>query len=170
MQKEIDTVVGTSRQPSLTDRPNLPYTEAVIMEVLRLSNVFPNGVMHRMLDDFEFHGFLFPKGVTVISNLYKILHDPEIWGDADTFRPERFLSEDGKKLVKHEAFVPFSVGKRQCLGESLARDTLFLIITCIFQKYTIISDPEKPIPDFEPPPGFLHETKHFKFLVKNREP
>ncbi|CAL8079869.1 unnamed protein product [Orchesella dallaii] len=169
MQDELDSVVGTNRLPSLSDRPNLPYTEAVIMEVLRISNILPNGVMHRMLEDVVFHGFFFPKGVTVISNLYKILRDPEIWGDADNFRPERFLSQDGKKVIKHEAFVAFSVGKRQCLGESLAKDTLFLIMACIFQKFKVLADPEHPIPDFEPPPGFLHETKPFKFLVRPRD-
>ena len=45
VQEELDNVVGVNRSPSMTDKPNLPYTQAVIMEIQRHSNVLPLGVL-----------------------------------------------------------------------------------------------------------------------------
>lgn len=97
----------------------MPYTEAVLQEVLRFSAMVPLGVTHKALREVEFHGFTIPKGTLIFANLYWAMHDPKIWGDPETFRPERFLSEDGKSVLKHEALLPFSTGKRVCLGEEI---------------------------------------------------
>lgn len=91
----------------------MPYTEATILELLRKPAVVNNGVPHRMMQDAEFGGYLFPKGTVVISNIFWVHNDPKIWGDPENFRPERFLSKDETKVVKHDALVPFSLGKRQ---------------------------------------------------------
>ena len=50
VQQELDKVVGTNRLPSTSDRPNLPYTEAVLMEIQRHANIVPMGVQHYMLE------------------------------------------------------------------------------------------------------------------------
>ena len=42
-QEEIDTVVGTSRLPTFSDRPNLPYVEAVVNETMRIATPVPLG-------------------------------------------------------------------------------------------------------------------------------
>lgn len=94
----------------------MPYTEAVIMEVLRKSTLLPMGVIHRMLQDKIFHGFHIPKHTIVISNLYACHYDPEAWGDPENFRPERFLANDGSKILRLDAYMPFSGGRRVCLG------------------------------------------------------
>jgi len=83
-----------------------------------------------------------------MANNHYIHYNQKIWGDPQNFRPERFLSPDGKVFKKHEALLAFSVGRRQCLGETLARDTLFLFITNIFQRFTMIhEDPNKVAKD-----------------------
>ncbi|CAL8111339.1 unnamed protein product [Orchesella dallaii] len=164
--EEILSVVGKERQPSLSDRASLPYTEAVLMEVLRKSALVPMGVFHRMLQDTMFHGYLLPKHTIIIPNLHASLNDPEIWEDPEHFRPERFLSEDGKKVIRNDALIPFSVGKRVCLGETLAKDTLFLFITSIFQKFELYPDPENPKPNFDPTPGIISLPNPFKVVVK----
>ena len=56
------------------------------------------------------------------------------WGDGEVFRPQRFLDEAGD-VKKDEHFIPFSVGKRQCLGETLAKTELFLFFTALVQQY-----------------------------------
>ncbi|ODM89540.1 Cytochrome P450 1A5 [Orchesella cincta] len=96
-KSELDRVVGPSRQVALSDKAlyGLPYTEAIILETLRLSSIAPLGVPHRMIGDTIFHGYFLPKDVTVIAGLYTIHHDSKIWGkDVNEFRPERFLNED----------------------------------------------------------------------------
>ena len=65
-----------------------------------------------MLQDAVINGYFFPKNTTVISNIYRVHNNPKVWGDPENFRPERFLSEDGKKIVKNENLIPFSAGKR----------------------------------------------------------
>src|SRR5437868_4098343 len=112
----------------------MPYTEAVIAETLRYSSLTPMGVFHTTMEDVEFHGYSIPKGTIVMPNQFYVHHDPKVWGDPMNFRPERFLTSEGT-FKKHEALIPFSIGRRQCLGEALARDSLFLFATNLFQKY-----------------------------------
>lgn len=137
------------------------------MEVLRKSALTPIGSPHKMLTDKIFQGYFFPKDTLVISNIDSCLQDPQCWGeDAENFRPERFLSEDGTKVVFNDALIPFSVGKRRCLGESFAMETLFLFITSIFQKYKVSPDPENLKPDLESTGGFTNFPKPFKIVIK----
>lgn len=66
--------------------------------------------IYSALTDSEISGYFIPKSSVIISNLWAIHHDPEYWGeDADEFRPERFLTDDGQ-VKKPEHFIPFSIG------------------------------------------------------------
>ncbi|ODM86535.1 Cytochrome P450 2J6 [Orchesella cincta] len=149
-QAELDRVVGLDRQVFLSDKPALPYIEAILLETFRLSSIVAMGVPHRMLADTMFHGYFLPKGATVIANLYAIHHDTKTWGpDVNEFRPERFLNEDETQVVRHDSLIPFSAGRRQCLGEGLARDSLFLFVASILQKFVIEPDPACPYVDID---------------------
>lgn len=77
-----------------------------------------------------------PQGTEVFPLLGSILHDPEVFKQPEEFNPGRFLDADGK-FKKHEAFLPFSLGKRVCLGEGLARTELFLLFTAILQAFSL---------------------------------
>ena len=65
-------------------------------------------------------GYTVPKGAWVIPFVYSSHHDYEYWGDPDNFRPERWIDDEGA-LMKHQAFMPFSVGMcgTICLVHSL---------------------------------------------------
>ncbi|XP_056277181.1 cytochrome P450 2J1-like [Pseudoliparis swirei] len=145
VQAEIDEVIGTSRQPSMEDRADLPYTEAVIHEIQRMANIGPLSLPHATTREIHLGGSTIPKGVTVIPNLNSVLFDKNEWETPDTFNPGHFLNQEGK-FVKRAAFLPFSAGKRVCLGENLARMELFLFFTSLMQHF-IISMPagEKPV-------------------------
>lgn len=61
VQAEIDAVIGSSRQPSLTDRENLPYTNAVIHEMQRMANIIPLNVVHMASKDTKLDKYTIPK-------------------------------------------------------------------------------------------------------------
>ncbi|XP_067391508.1 cytochrome P450 2J2-like isoform X2 [Emydura macquarii macquarii] len=134
VQAEIDRVIGQSRQPGMDDRDNMPYTNAVIHEVQRISNIVPLNAPRMSTSDTTLAGFHVPKGTFLIPNLTSVLFDKNEWETPDTFNPEHFL-EDGQ-FRKREAFLPFSAGKRGCLGEQLARTEIFLFFTALLQKFT----------------------------------
>ncbi|NWW51816.1 CP2J2 protein, partial [Pedionomus torquatus] len=140
VQAEIDTVIGQAQQPSLQDRDNLPYTNAVIHEVQRKSNIIPFNVPRLTVKDTVVDGFLLPKDIVLITNLSSVLFDKNEWEAPDTFNPGHFL-KDGK-FWKREYFIPFSVGKRSCLGELLARSELFLFFASLLQKFTFQAPPD----------------------------
>ncbi|ODM92838.1 Cytochrome P450 2J5 [Orchesella cincta] len=168
LQKEIETVTGNTRQVSVADRPNMPYALALVDEILRHSSLVADGVQHRAMAEREFHGYRIPKDAWVQPNLFFIHRDNKIWGDGDAFRPERFLTKDGKKYVKSENLQPFQVGRRVCVGETLARDNIFLYLTNIFQKFDVKFDPKGKEPSLETIPGFFRAPEPYTVIMKER--
>uniref|UniRef100_A0A8C4V830 CP2J2 protein n=1 Tax=Falco tinnunculus TaxID=100819 RepID=A0A8C4V830_FALTI len=140
VQTEIDTVIGQLRQPALEDRNNMPYTNAVIHEVQRKGNIIPFNVPREVVKDTVLDGFHIPKGTLLLTNLTSVMFDKNEWETPDTFNPGHFL-KDGQ-FWKRESFMPFSIGKRACLGESLARSELFLFFTALLQKFTFQAPPD----------------------------
>ncbi|XP_019206850.1 cytochrome P450 2J6 [Oreochromis niloticus] len=134
VQEEIDRVIGQTRQPTMTDKPNLPYTDAVIHEIQRMGNIVPLNGLRMAAKDTMLGGYFIPKGTSVMPNLTSVLFDKNKWETPDTFNPEHFLDTEGK-FVRREAFLPFSAGRRACLGEGLARMELFLFFVSLFQKF-----------------------------------
>ncbi|XP_055978278.1 cytochrome P450 2J2-like [Sorex fumeus] len=131
---EIDRVIGQMQQPSMALRESMPYTHAVVHEVQRMGNIIPLNVPRAAAADTTLNGYHIPKGTLVLTNLITLHRDPAEWATPDTFNPEHFL-ENGK-FKKREDFLPFSIGKRACLGEQLARTELFVFFTSLMQKFT----------------------------------
>ncbi|XP_022541445.2 cytochrome P450 2J4 isoform X1 [Astyanax mexicanus] len=136
LQAEVDQVIGQTRLPSMEDRALMPYTYAVIHEIQRFANIIPFAPPRVASKDTTVAGYHIPKGTMVLPLLNPILHDRNEYSTPDQFNPGHFLDENGK-FLKRENFIPFSVGKRMCPGEQLARMELFLFFTSLMQKFTI---------------------------------
>ncbi|XP_055769834.1 cytochrome P450 2U1-like [Salvelinus fontinalis] len=135
VQAEIDAVVGPDRVPSLTDKGSLPFTEATIMEVQRMTVVVPLAIPHMASETTEFRGYTIPKGTVIIPNLWSVHRDPTVWEEPDDFNPSRFLDDQGN-LLRKECFIPFGIGRRVCMGEQLAKMELFLMFTSLLQAFS----------------------------------
>ncbi|XP_058424212.1 vitamin D(3) 25-hydroxylase-like isoform X3 [Diceros bicornis minor] len=154
VQQEIDEVIGQARRPEMGDQAHMPFTMAVVHEVQRFGDIIPLGAPHMTSHDIEVQGFLIPKGTTLITNLSSVLKDETVWKKPFRFYPEHFLDAQGR-FVKQEAFMPFSAGRRSCLGEPLARMELFLFFTCLLQRFSFSVPAGQPCPSDHGVFGFL---------------
>lgn len=112
-------------------------------------------------------GYDIPKGTTVIINHWALHRDPNFWKDPETFDPARFLDSDGKLSAKPESWLPFSAGRRVCLGEPVAKPNLFLILACLLQKFKI-KLPPGATPKFESNVAFEVMPDKYEILVEER--
>lgn len=146
----------------------MPYLNATVEEVLRRASNLPSGALHKTFSDVVINGVTYPKDTLLSLNIYHVHYNPKIWGDPHNFRPERFLSEDEKVFTKSENVVSFSVGRRQCLGEPLARDTIFLFVANLFQAFRVVCAPDLPEPSLEPAIGPNLNPQEYSVVFHSR--
>ncbi|XP_072046944.1 cytochrome P450 2U1-like [Amphiura filiformis] len=167
VQQEIDIVVGRDRLPKLSDIPNLPYTGATLLELQRIVTITPSGIVHFAADDTILNGFSIPKGTFLISNLWAVHHDPNVWEEPAQFNPSRFLDSSGNLLHRPE-LIPFSTGRRICLGENLAKVTLSLFFTHVMHQFTFTKPTDSSEISFEGISGGTFQPKPFKVVATLR--
>lgn len=159
-REEIRRVLG-ARLPGKDDQPSLPYCVATIMEVQRMGETGPTSLPHVITSDITVNGYKLKKGTNVLASLSSFLKDPKTFPDPYRFDPERFLiarrdllgpgsiTDPDALVVNHnvEKFVPFSYGRRVCLGESLAKCELFIFFVTFLQNFQVDLPRNNPVPD-----------------------
>ncbi|GIY29453.1 cytochrome P450 2F3 [Caerostris darwini] len=133
VQEEMDAVIGKERLPSWLDRTKLPYLEAFIKELYRVAQAFYNTAHYSNFEETTIRGYRIPKRSIIIGNLWTINNDPELFPNPSKFDPNRYLGEN----LKSNGPYPFSMGKRDCIGKSLAKMEVFLLISSILQSFTL---------------------------------
>ncbi|XP_017666257.1 PREDICTED: cytochrome P450 2J6-like isoform X3 [Lepidothrix coronata] len=134
VQKELDAVLSPSHLICYEDRKKLPYTNAVVHEILRFSSIVLITIPRETVKDTTVLGYRLPKGTLIMANIDSTLFDPDYWETPHQFNPGHFLDKDGN-FVTREAFLAFSAGHRACLGEVLAKMELFIIFCRLLQTF-----------------------------------
>ncbi|TFK45989.1 cytochrome P450 [Heliocybe sulcata] len=124
-QAEVDSVVGRDRLPGYEDRESLPYLEAVCKELYRWLPIVPLAVPHRAMSDQVYKNYFLPEGTLVFANVWKFLHDPDVYSDPFTFNPDRFM---GPNPERDPTDFVFGFGRRVCPGTHLADASVWINI------------------------------------------
>uniref|UniRef100_A0A8C8SCM7 unspecific monooxygenase n=1 Tax=Pelusios castaneus TaxID=367368 RepID=A0A8C8SCM7_9SAUR len=155
VHEEIDRVIG--RSTCMADRSQMPYTDAVVHEIQRFISLVPFGVPRAVTGDVRLNQYIIPKGTTIFPFLKSVLYDSTEFPSPEQFNPGHFLDENGAFFY------------RMCVGESLARVEIFLILTTILQNFILkpVIDP-KDI-DITPVMSFVTDTpKPYQLCVLPR--
>ncbi|KAL7070956.1 hypothetical protein ACQ4LE_009838 [Meloidogyne hapla] len=89
--------------------------------------------------------YFLKEGTIILPQISCLLYDEKVFPSPHLFIPERFLDEKGQ-LKRFDSFIPFGLGKRACMGESLARAELFLFIANFFRNFQVL-----PVNPLNPP-------------------
>ncbi|KAF6023453.1 CYP2E1 [Bugula neritina] len=95
MYEEIQKTIG-SRSVSWKDREDMHYTQGFIHEVLRCGGIAGMTLPHKCTADTVIGGHIIPEGSVVLGNLYSTFYDESVFPDSYSFKPERYLNEEGK--------------------------------------------------------------------------
>ncbi|KAI0366428.1 cytochrome P450 [Pilatotrama ljubarskyi] len=138
-RKEIDLVVGTGRLPTFSDRPSLPYVDAVMSESLRTAAPVPLGLPHRLMEDDIYKGMHIPRGTLVFANVWEMTRNPAVFPDPDAFIPERYLEivEPATASKRDPRNFVFGFGRRRCPGSHLIESSFWIVIACVLATFDI---------------------------------
>jgi cytochrome P450 len=136
-------IVLAGRDPRADDLPRLTYLDSVVKESMRLyPSAWTQG--RQAVEAFDLDGYHFPAGVRVMFSQWVLHRLPDVWGDPEVFRPERWDPPDGQKMPQW-AYFPFGGGSRICMGMPLAQLQIRLVLATILQHYVPHLVPGHPV-------------------------
>ena len=163
-------MLGKDKQPSWKDVTLFPYLQATICEVMRRVTPIPEtgGITTK---DTVIGGYHVPKDTLVLLDLFQIHTNEREWPEPNRFKPERFLTDDGKFVgwTKRSAFMPFGLGRRECAGIAFAKIMLFTFAATLLHrlKFELPEGAEKP--SEEPQTlAIVASPVNFKVVAKQR--
>ncbi|XP_054845905.1 cytochrome P450 4V2 [Eublepharis macularius] len=152
VHRELDEVFGDSnRHVTSDDLKKLRYLECVIKEALRLFPSVPF-FARTLNEEYYIRGYKIPKGTDVLIGVFALHRDPEVFPEPEEFRPERFSAENSAGRHSY-AYVPFSAGPRNCIGQRFAQMEEKTILATILRNFWI--ETRQKYEDLEPVPELI---------------
>ena len=146
LQLELDASLPRTngdRQIALSDLSGLEYLGWCIKESMRLWPVAAGGVLRQTTEKITYGGYEIPKNCTAILDFYAMFH--EEWIERpDEFIPERWAETNPQSNDLKEMFIPFSIGKRACIGQNLAMLQLRILAANLMRHYEfeLVEEPQ----------------------------
>lgn len=168
-QDEITNVIGTERLPDFKDRENLPYVDAVVTEIYRWHPVGPMGLPHKSDEEIIYKDYRIPEGSYLLSGIWSILHDPDIYVDPHKFDPARFLEP---RRESNPMLVAFGAGRRICPGRFFADNTIFISVAQMLAAFNISKAVDNQGREIDvaltPMPGIICHLNTFQYEIRPR--
>ncbi|KAL2714151.1 cytochrome P450 4C1-like isoform X2 [Vespula squamosa] len=111
------------------------YMERCIKESLRLYPSVPS-ISRYLLEDLQLDNYLIPAGVDCRLSIYSIHKNPNYWPNPNVFDPDRFLPENVKERNPY-AYIPFSAGLRNCIGQKYALIEIKIMLAYILYHFQL---------------------------------
>ncbi len=132
--QELDANIINGSKPSLHDMSKLTYLDYCIKESMRLWPVAAGGSTRDLLSDITYNGLTLPRDSTVVIHYYTMFRQP--WIDKENeFIPERWMDSNPQLPALKEMFIPFSTGKRQCIGKNMALLQIRVLASNLLRNY-----------------------------------
>ncbi len=125
---EVDALDGVP--PTVVDLGRLPYVRACFDEAQRLQGGLVINPKTALVDDV-IGGYRVEQGTTVLFSTLALQRDPRFWPEPERFNPDRFLNNEFDK----DAYMPFGMGPRMCLGMRMAYIEAVLTIATAYQRF-----------------------------------
>ncbi|XP_047469313.1 cytochrome P450 4C1-like [Penaeus chinensis] len=138
VHEELDSIFGGSDRPiTMADLREMKLTENCIKEALRLFPSVPF-LARELKEDVVVDDYCIPSGTTVTVVTYRLHRDPEQFPNPEVFDPDRFLHENCKSRHPY-AYVPFSAGPRNCIGQKFALMEEKILLSHIMRSFRVES-------------------------------
>ncbi|CAG6014785.1 unnamed protein product [Menidia menidia] len=138
-REEIIEALNGKDNMEWEDLSKIPYTTMCIKESLRLYPPVP-GMSRKISKPMTFFdGRTLPAGFQIGTSVFGIHRNPVVWENPEVFDPLRFLPENVSKRSPH-AFVPFSAGPRNCIGQNFAMNEMKVVTALTLQRYLLMED------------------------------
>ncbi|KAI5119696.1 hypothetical protein M0805_003581 [Coniferiporia weirii] len=180
-QAEIDKVIGCEQLPTFADRPDLPYIDCVLKEVLRINPPLPLSLLHQSMEEDVYRGKTIPAGSIIAPNVWEMMRDERYYPNPDKFLPERFLKKTSEPVNDHvhalntfnaddPSSLVFGFGRRICPGRFFADAGAWLAMANVLAMFDILPpiDPstgKERLPPIEYIVGFTSKPKSFECRI-----
>jgi cytochrome P450 len=164
-------VIGSSRTPTLDDRPNLPYLTACMREVFRWRTILPCTFPHQTKQQDTYMGYRIPANSTIIPLQWCMNLNDSNFNDPHTFDPSRWLGPSASELRYHA----FGYGRRICPGRHIAENSVWLNMAKLVWGFDITAADDSVGRGVDPDKGwttgFLTKPTPFKakFIVRSSD-
>lgn len=140
VRKEVISICGTD----IPDADMLSRMKSVTMVLNETLRLYPPATMiiRRAYKEIKLGQFLLPKGTAMIFPILAVHHSEKLWGpDANLFKPERFAEGTSRAATHPNAFFPFSLGPRNCVGQNFAMLEAKTVLAMILQRLSFTLSP-----------------------------